>query len=497
MPNFLTQKSRSAAGNQQNLISTDATTQSHGDDLGVAAEAYSVGDAPRNRVQQLRGDVYSVGLDGVYTKDVPLLLAGPWSRVHQFGSLGGGTPDSVETNRKTGIHVLTVNNVAHLCMVYGTDTGNENWTGVRLNTSTLAWSETGDIALAAAGTDMIAEITFEGKLYWITGPTVGLGHRLNCYDPALQTITQINLDDGGTNGFQSSVGNFSMTVMDGKLFVLGLDLFSGNEEWHIAEVAAGVLVRLTTVQAIAAVGAAAIDGKPGFFTDKTYLYCFIWDDNPVAGWNAYRVDDVGAVTQINAVLPTDLAKGAGPPTPTQARWAVTYDPDSVPGSLDIYLWYAENGTEGTPQRLSKWVDGTPGNETEMTAVGTGGDVAHALPSMVTMTGGERLFTVGELDALVGPRSPVLNGQKLRVTGFGDPGVANKNIEFRFSTESEPAEQLCILKGAAEGGIAVRVGNQLTLVDANGTTEYSAIWDTGANGVQPGDRAQVVAYISVP
>jgi hypothetical protein len=447
-------------------------------------------------VQQLAGTIYSVGDDGIYTKDNPLVIAGPSTRQHQFGTLGGGVVDSVESNRKTGIHTLVVNNVPYLCMAYGTDTANENWSGVTFNTKTLAWNETSDIALAAAGTEVIAEITYRAKLYWITGPAVANGHRLNIFDPLASTITQIDLNQGGTTGFQDGTGNFSMSILNDKLYVFGLDMFSGNEEWHVAELDGSALTRLATVQSIAAVGAAATDGKPGFFTDKTYLYCFVWDDNPTAGWNAYRVTDAGAVTQINTVLPVALRKGAGPPTPTQARWAITYDPDSNPGTLDIYLWYAANGTEGTTWDLYQWVDGSPGSETEMTLVDSGGDVAHAIPSMVTMTGGERLFTVGEMDILITGRDPVLNGQKIRFKAWGDAGFANKTVEFRRSGESEPAGPLCTLKETAEGGTAIRVGNTVQQVDADGVTEYAVVWDVGADGFGSGARAQLTAYISV-
>ena len=496
MPNFLTQKSRGAAGNQQVWISANATHVAYGDDLGVAVESYSVGDAPRNRVMQVAGTVYSIGIDGVYTKDTPGLLTGPSTRVHQFGSGAGATPDSVETNRKTGMHVISILNVPHLCMVYGTDTGNENWNGAILNLITDVWTETTEVALAAAGTDVISEIVYRSKIYWITGPAVSNGHRLNIYDPTTSTITQVDLNQGGTEGFQDGTGNFSLGILDDKLYIFGLDLFSGTEQWHVAELISTTLNRFATVQNIAAVGTAAADGKPGFFTDGTFLYCFTWDDNPTAGWNAYRVDNVGAVTQINTVLPIALRKGAGPPTPTQARWAVTYDPNETPGTLDIYLWYAADGTEGTAQTLYKWVDGTPGNETEMTLVDAGGDVGHAIPSTVTMTGGERIFVPGELDILITGRDPVLGGQRIRFKAYGDPGNADKNVEFFFDGASEPTVMLATLTGLAGGGTAVRVGNQIQGVDANGITEYSAIWDVAANGFSSGDRAQLSARISI-
>jgi hypothetical protein len=498
MPNFLTQKSRGASGNQQVNISADASPTTFGDDLGVANEAYSVGDAPRNRVHQLGGEVYSVGLDGVYTKDDPAALTGPSTRVWQYGNGGGGAPDATNTNRKTGLHTITVLNVPHLVMAYGTNTGTSNWTGVKFNTDTTAWTEAPqDVALGASGTDVISEIVFDNKLYWITGPAVANGHRINVFDPVANTITQVNLNQGATTGFQDGTGNFSLGIMDGKLFVFGLDMNTGSERWHVAELVGSTLTRLVTVQAIAAVGAAAADGKPGFFTDNTYLYCFVWDDNPTAGWNAYRVTAGGAVTPINTVLPVALQKGSGPPTPTQARWAVTYDADSNPGTLDIYLWYAADGTEGTPQTLYKWVDGSPGSETEMTLVDAGGDVADAIPSTVTMTGGERIFTPGELDILITGRDPVLGGQKIRYKAWGEVGFANKNVEFRYNSQSEPTTALCTLTGVAVGGSSVRVGNQIQNVEADdGATEYEAIWDVTADGFVAGDKAQLTARISV-
>ena len=496
MPNFLIQKSRGAAGNQQVYVSTNATETLFGDDLGVAAEAYSVGDAPRNRVQQMLGTVYSIGSDGIYTKDNALVSAGPSTKQHTFGTLTGGPADTVATNRKTGLHAVTINNIPYLVMAYGTDTADTNWTGLRFNTSSLAWQETGDIALAAAGTEVIAEIVYRNKLYWITGPAVAQGHRLNIYDPKELTIEQVNLDDGGVEGFQDSAGNLSLSILNDKLYVFGLDMFSGSEEWHIAELSDTTLTRLTTVQSIAAVGAAATDGKPGFFTDKTYLYCFIWDDNATAGWNAYRVASSGTVTPVNTVLPIALRKGAGPPTPTQARWAATYDPGTTPGTLDIYFWYADDGSEGTPWSLYKWVDGSPGNETEMTFVDAGGDVAHSIPSMITMTGGERIFTPGEMGILITGRDPVLNGVKIRFKAFGDPGGgATKTVEFRYDIQSEPTLALCTLKNPVFGGSAILSGNTVANVTADNVTEYSVVWDVSADGIS-GGQAQLTAYISI-
>ncbi len=131
----------------------------------------------------------------------------------------------------------------------------------------------------------------------------------------------------------------------------------------------------------------------------------------------------------------------------------------------------------------------------MSLIDVGGDVHHSLSTTCSMSG-ERIFTAGELDIIITGKQPVIGGQKVLFRAYGDPGTADKTVKFFFDTEGEPALVQATLTGAAvvesgsPAGAPTRVGNEIQDIDADGTVEYSAVWDISADGVSTGDRVQL-------
>jgi hypothetical protein len=167
------------------------------------------------------------------------------------------------------------------------------------------------------------------------------------------------------------------------------------------------------------------------------------------------------------------------------------DIDSTPGTLDFYILYAADGTAGTPWTIYEW----QGNAATMTTTGTVGDVAHAVAS-AKAPGGERIFTPSELDILITAKAPVLGGERIFFQTSGSIGPSDKTVEFYYNRQGEPAVTLATLSGVAAGGVAVRVGNQVQNVQADGSTVYEITWNITADLISAGDRVQLVPRVSV-
>ena len=159
----------------------------------------------------------------------------------------------------------------------------------------------------------------------------------------------------------------------------------------------------------------------------------------------------------------------------------------------ILIYQMTDGLSGTSLDQYRWIN----DSTPILFEDVGGSASWVFPDW-TVGGGERIFSTGELDIVIVRHEADLAGEHVFFRAWGDPGFANKNVEFRRSAENEiPLAQATLIGAAGSGGpgpVPIRIGNILTSVDADGVTEYSTIWDITSDGVEMGDRAQLVPRI---
>ena len=116
----------------------------------------------------------------------------------------------------------------------------------------------------------------------------------------------------------------------------------------------------------------------------------------------------------------------------------------------------------------------------------------AFPDLCS-SGGERIFTTGDLDILITKFAEALGSEQIFFKCYG--GGSSRAALFRFNTEGEPALAVCSLVGAsATGGSATVNGNQVENIDADGVTEYSVRWNTELDGLTNGQRNTVTPQI---
>ncbi len=484
-PPLLFMRTRSGADQSVQRYS-GATPASVGSGFSTI-EDYLNDDCPRNRVVQFENDLYTVGRDGVYKKDDPTTLTGPWSADFTFATpSGAGT-----SNRRSGLYVIYDGDQAKLTAIYGTaSAGSDDWRAVIYDANTATWSETAEFANVAAMLTMGTELVFNNVLH-IIGDSLAM-----TWDVAGSALT------ARSSPFQATRQDQDLCVFNGRLFCV---YKSNTDDISLAEYTSGAwtIVPAATAFAPYSTATAFTAARMSLFTDGTFMYALVGSDDFVAssGWRCYQFDAALSPTDITAaVLPASLIStgdgGTFAGTITNERFFAYPDADTTPGSLTIWLYHAAAPTAGTSFSLYQW----NGPATLIGSGGTpddsGGDVAHA-PVAFSAIGGDRAWTAGELDIRVTQRVSVLGGQRIYFKAWGQAGFADKTVQFRFSTEGESALTVATLRAAsATGGTAAVSGNTIVNVDADdGVTEFSAIWDTPLDGLTSGQRAQLVPEIS--
>lgn len=459
----------------------------------------------RNAVIQVGGSVFAITYDGVYKLQPDMVT---WSNAGIDGGLTFTNPDLAAGHApaRSGLHAFYIGTTPFICGWYKTTTGAGNLRGYRLDVNAGTWSEQTDTATGTAlgatdGGSPHNEIPFKGLLYFGTADNGGVVAQ-RTYNP--QTGTFATLPNPISNGsglnyvYDYCAWNNSLwmvTPIDMSAAANGRPrLYQlGTNTWNTSPTV------LDTIPANLGLTSGGV-ARWCLFTDSTFLYalCLVNTDmiGVNYGWRLYRINSSFVVTDITAaVLPTSLRSpddGGPSPLPTTGRFTKFVDVDSDPVNPTTYLVYSPNNSPASQISLFEFTD----DSTPLNLIETNGVASDAAPHLV-QSGGERIFTAGELNVLITNRQPVIGGEQLFFRAWGDPGFNDKTVNFRFNAEGEPVVAPCTLSGTATGGSATRVGNNIQQVNAdNGVTEYSTIWDIGANGIVTGTRVQVVPRISV-
>lgn len=456
----------------------------------------------RNAVIHVGGSLYAVTYDGVYKLQPDGVT---WSNAAIDGGFPYSNPDLVGGGARArgGLYVVPIGVTPSLVNWYKTTTSAAHLRGLTLNLNTGTWSEqadvnTGDDLGSTDGGSPHSEISFQNLIFFGTAEdSPGVVHQRS-YNPQTGAFSSYAHPISNVAGL-NYVADYC--VMDNLLFMLTpIDVGSGvtgrpqiyqfnGTHWNTA------VATLDTVSA----NLGATNGgvcRWCLFTDGTNLYafCLVNTSGGNYGWRAYRITSGFVVTDITtAVLPTSLRStdDGGTGVVQTARFTKMIDSDTVPATPAFYLWHTTNNSVGVARDLYQWVD----DATPMTLVDTGGDAADAAPALA-QAGGERIWTNGEMDILITNRLPVLGGERIFFKAWGSVGLADKIVRFYFNKFGEPIAQQMTLTGTATGGTAIRVGSQVNNVEADdGATEYSVIWDIGADLVNTGDRVQVNPRIS--
>lgn len=459
----------------------------------------------RNAIINVASGVYAATYDGVYRLKADNVT---WSASGVDGGLTFTNPDLAAGQgvARSGLHVFYIGSSPFICGWYKTTTGADNLRGFRLDVNGGGWSEQSDVATgvvlgATDGGSPHNEIPFKGLLYFSTAINGGsLTHRT--YNPSTGAFGLLAHPISEVAGL-NYVYDFC-AFNDVLYMVTPIDVSSGvNGRPRLYPLTAGSWNTTPTVLDTVPANLGLTNGGVArwcLFTDSTYLYalCLVNTDGVGTnyGWRCYQIDSALVVTDITTtVLPVGLRSpddGGGAPLAQTGRFFKFIDVDTNPASPTTYLWYSPNNDPVQAYSLYQWTS----NAAPMVLVEAGGVASDAAPNLA-QTGGDRIFTLGELNVLVTNRQPVIGGEQIYFRAWGDTGNADKYVRFYFSKQGEPTTTQCVLIGTATGGVAVRVGNAILNVEADdGTTEYSIIWDIGANSVASGDRVQLVPRISV-
>jgi hypothetical protein len=473
---------------------TFITTTQIGADFGTT-EPEVANYTPQNHTIFYQRGLYSVGDDGIYSKDDVTTDLGTWTRVHTFTS-----PDSTN-NRYSGLYAVNISNVASLTMFYGTTTGTSSWRGVTYDGTT--WSETAEFT----GPSLIitkSEISYRNQVY-VVGKSGG-GTTSFSWNPTSRTMSSIS--GPFTNG------NVGMCVFQDNLYavysttgyaVTSLAVFAGNWSPVVSNFS-------TATYASDGSGGLSFDtGNQCLFTDGTNMYCFVSGLHDLdqallttageGGWRCYQFDSALAVTNLTgAVIPSYMKAATDGGTGGTGTMGGVLGPqggrffaftESGIGVQTTWLLWGPSTSVGF--WLFEWkgpatlID--PGSPERL-----GGLRLYSVPTLPT-SGGEYIWDEGDLDVWVTGVSADPTGTLISFKAAGDPGMADKTIVFRVDYDGEPALVAATLIGSATGGSATRSGNSVINVDADGTTTYTVVWDSGTDLPVDKWRAGLIPNIS--
>lgn len=431
-----------------------------------------------NRAIQFRDGLY------VYQRDeIRKFNSGTsdWDVVHTLTNQN--TTEGFSTH--IGLFILNVNDTPRLYALYTN-------TSIQLQA---AYSEDGTSWTDEATTGVTAtQNVGRGNSRRINNTIISLwSDRSVIYTPTTNSAVSILLPGG--SGTTSAA---DICVYNGRTFLIALDGSTSTGIPKLYELSAGAWNDVGVVFTNIGNGTNnEANSRFCLFTDSTDLFVLMCQNDEAistaqSGTLAFRLQDngMGGFTPTNittSVVPASIRAGTGTNIETH-RWFAFTDNETDPDNPSIYIWFLNDDSTGSysyfewngPAALM-----TPGN------IGP----AHGLALAETRDGGsEYIFTSGELSVEITDVTPIVGGIRLSFRAYGDPGPDDKIVTFRFNAEGFTPDVICTLTGTATGGVAVRVGNTVEDVDADGTTIYTVDWNASANGIVVGDSVGIYPFI---
>jgi len=459
-----------------------------GTTFGVRWPTYTSQTAVHHGAAFFQGNLYALAQDGVYVKDDPTTdnIADTWTQAIAFTNSDTAKP------RTSGLHVVYINDAPVLVVVFGDPAGIDNsWRWVKFDGTT--WTQAASATTATGMGEIHAVAVYRNVIHMIGSS--GSGSNAMTFDPASDSFATI------AEVFGTSQYAHCMAVFNDRLFgvhnlgnVCRLVEFAGGS-W--VDVPGGVGLSIVTGNYF---------GKWALWTDGTYMYGMV-PSVSAHGWRVLQWDSsLGAPTNLTAtVLPSSLRSTTdggtyGGGIIQNASVFACGDQDTDPTVADVWLFMATTYTSGTPYSLYKWNGPAALVGNAGVADDSGGDRSHSIPS-TQLSGGERIWSAGKLDAWVSGKVAVAGAQRTKFRAAGAAGAADKTVKLYYNSDNEPPilqaklTGVGVLSGSPAGSPSLGT-NAVLNVDADPTVEYYADWNLTADGFTSGDRAQLKPVVTV-
>jgi hypothetical protein len=462
-------------------------------------------------------DLYAVLYDGIYRYNrgpaafPSTAAADTWSKAPADGGVTFANPaNTADEAFLTGLHPVQINSRPHLTGVRRIDSVNPDIVGYHLNlvtgvfTEGVAFDSSSPSATDAAdnsGGGSLAEIMYRGALHYVTaGASATTNVSFRSYDPNLD-IHSVHVWPGQAEA--DKIATIELFVFRDRL--LAVYALTSDGIPKLMEFVGGVWSDVLTLQVsteVAPAGTGLEQAQWALGTpDGVNLYAFVLVEAVAAGadygWKCYEIDS-GVTTRVDRTLTVldaslrSTADGGAGLAGNAGRMSAFHDTNTTANALSLSVYHSVDAVATTAWTQYGF---NIGPLAAMTLLGVGGDVKHALPKG-TLSSGERIWTPGEFDILVTLREGLVASERVTFRAAGDPGSADKSVEFVGTTLTNPLISVLPLTGTPTGGSIIRVGNTLQQVDADGTTDYTAIIDASGIPAIPGDRLPLAPRIFV-
>jgi len=435
--------------------------------------------ANRNGLVQFQGELYAFAADGIYKKDDPTSMTGPWTIQIAF-TVG------VADNAASGLYPVDIAGTTYLVGIWK-EAGGYRW--VKFDGTTWTQAPTANTFTTADTTQMVDVVVYRNVLHCMWYNKIGFNFSSFAFtfDPGTNAF--------GTVAVTTSTGaGQCMCIFQDRLFAICFQ----NYKFHLHEFSGGTWVDLGLIRDAYTAAFTPTSGKPCLFTDGINMYAAYMYVGGVgdAGWRLEQFDSALNPSDRTADLPAGLrGTNNGGTFASSAAITITtrmfaiYDVDSVPGTLSVALAFAANSTVGTFFTFYQW----NGSGLVMTPVDIGGNVYHS-PASGYPSNGERIWTAGELDIKITARAAVLGGEQISFIAYG--GGTLRKMKLFYALLSEPNLVEATLAGPVTGGSAtLNTGlNQVEGIAADGATVYTVVWDVQADSLAAGQRARRIPQV---
>jgi hypothetical protein len=383
---------------------------------------------------------------------------------------------------KAGPYLAYVNGVATLVIVSRATASSVNrflWT----STDGVTWVKSGPFVLVGAPQSAIHDVVFwRGAFYGSEGSTPVTAIKTIVWNPGALTVALI------TPAAPPQNAEAALCVFNDRLF--GLWVTNGTNRLDLYELVGGAwTIRITGLIA-AANSAPSADAKWCLFVDGVNLIA-IGVNTTLGAWRVFSIDSALASTDVTTA--TDIATVLGAATATSSIAPLVDAPDPGSGAVPrIYLYQTPNRTVGTGFSIARW----EGIATAMVSVGSGGDVAHAMPFGV-QNGGSPFWTSGQRHIERVSATAVLGGVRYGFKIYS-PNASVDSVSVRWiktvATGEYPLTPFATLASPSAGTLTG--GNTITGLDAadNGATTFFVTWMASTDGYSIGDSAKTTPEI---
>jgi hypothetical protein len=427
-----------------------------------AAETASTASQPLNRAVYFTanninnpsgsaGAIYTSTGTGIYRS---LDGGNSWTLALTPTSLGGG---GYPTSAKTGLNIVTgTDGLQYLCFLYQGFSGGDFCAGYR-TTDGYTWTRDVTTAFTIDAVGLRQDTVLGSVLYCLQNSSVLF------YDVTAGVIGSVSIGS-------AILDRAAMCVWDNAIYVAGyLTATGGRPLYRIDGGKVSQVVNLATSGTTA-----TTTNKLGMFVDSSNLYVFSLRVASSTGWACYQVDTPGTynVTDITSTVITGNMAGAGPGT--NSRVLTYVDGNNTPGVNPAkYVLYSADGNDGTGFQMFQW----NGSSTAMTAIATGGNVAHGITVSKAMTnnGTYDPFAVYPYIISSNPTTSGTVGWRINFTLWGPSGTTTSIRLWYGVPDDEYLTFVGTLAAPSSGSLGANNTSITGLAVDSGVTLYSVTW----------------------